>query len=103
MATSRYEPFGMGALEAALSRCAIIANDIASFREIWGDAALYFRANDATSLADLIRCLSEQRDLCRTYASRAFQRARERFTAKRMIDEYLQLYHNLLSAESMAA
>jgi glycogen(starch) synthase len=102
-ATSRYEPFGMGALEAALSRCAIIANDIAPFREIWGDAALYFRANDATSLADLIRCLSEQRDLCRTYASRAFQRARERFTAKRMIDEYLQLYHRLLHAESMAA
>jgi glycogen synthase len=102
-ATSRYEPFGMGALEAALSRCAIIANDIAPFREIWGDAALYFRANDATSLADLIRCLSEQRDLCRTYASRAFQRARERFTAKHMIDEYLQLYHRLLHAESMAA
>ena len=102
-ATSRYEPFGMAALEAALSRCAIIANDIAPFRETWGDAALYFRSNDATSLADLIRCLSEQRDLCRTYANRAFQRARDRFTAKRMIDEYLQLYHKLLGAESAAA
>jgi len=102
-ATSRYEPFGMAALEAAFSRCAIIANDIAPFRETWGDAALYFRSNDATSLADLIRCLSEQRDLCRTYANRAFQRARERFTAKRMIDEYLQLYHKLLGAESVAA
>src|SRR2546428_13279475 len=32
-ATSRYEPFGMAALEAALSRCAIIADDIASLRE----------------------------------------------------------------------
>jgi glycosyltransferase involved in cell wall biosynthesis len=93
----------MAALEAALSRCAIIANDIAPFRETWGDAALYFRSNDATSLADLIRCLSEQRDLCRAYANRAFQRARDRFTAKRMIDEYLQLYHKLLSAESVAA
>ena len=102
-ATSRYEPFGMAALEAALSRCAIIANDIASFREIWGDAALYFRANDATSLAEAIRRLSEERDLCRGYANRAYQRARERFTAKRMIDEYLELYESLLGVESAAA
>ena len=42
-ATARYEPFGMEVLEAALSRCAIIANDIPSFREIWGDDAIYFR------------------------------------------------------------
>jgi glycogen synthase len=102
-ATSRYEPFGMAALEAALSRCAIIANDIASFREIWGDAALYFRANDAGSLAAAIRRLSEERDICRGYANRAYQRARERFTAKRMIDEYLELYESLLGVESAAA
>ncbi len=102
-ATSRYEPFGMAALEAAFSRCAIIANDIASFREIWGDAAFYFRANDARSLAEAIRRLSEERDLCRGYANRAYQRARECFTAKRMIDEYLELYEDLLGVESAAA
>ena len=38
-ATSRYEAFGMTALEAALSRCAIVANDIPPFREVWGEAA----------------------------------------------------------------
>jgi glycogen synthase len=102
-ATSRYEPFGMPALEAAFSRCAIVANDIPSFREIWGDAALYFRSNDANSLASLIRQLSEERELCRNYALRAYQRARERFTAKRMIDEYLQLYGGLLETQSAAA
>jgi glycosyltransferase involved in cell wall biosynthesis len=102
-ATSRYEPFGMAALEAALSRCAIIANDIPTFREIWGDAALYFTANDADSLAILIRRMSEERDLCRAYANRAYQRARERFTAKRMIDEYVDLYASLLSTASAAA
>jgi glycosyltransferase involved in cell wall biosynthesis len=102
-ATSRYEPFGMAALEAALSRCAIVANDIPTFREIWGDAALYFEANDGTSLASIIRSLSEDRDLCRTYANRAYQRARERFTAKRMIDDYLDLYSSLLSTASVAA
>jgi glycosyltransferase involved in cell wall biosynthesis len=102
-ATSRYEPFGMAALEAAFSRCAIIANDIPSFREIWGDAALYFRANDANSLADMIRRLSDEPELCRNYANLAFQRARERFTARRMIDEYMQLYQSLLQEEAAAA
>ncbi|HKT87107.1 MAG TPA: glycosyltransferase, partial [Candidatus Sulfotelmatobacter sp.] len=102
-ATSRYEPFGMAALEAALSRCAIIANDIPTYREIWGDAALYFAANDADSLALLIRRMSEERDLCRAYANRAYQRAREHFTAKRMIDDYLDLYADLLASSRAAA
>ena len=103
VATSRYEPFGLAPLEAAFSRCAIIANDIPSFREIWGDAAIYFRENDAASLADVIRRLHEQRDHCRGYGARAFQRARDCFTARRMTDEYLKLYHRTLRAEVRAA
>jgi glycogen synthase len=103
VATARYEPFGLSALEAALSRCAIVANDIPSFREVWGDAAIYFRANDAESLADVIRRLHERRDLCHGYAARAFQRARACFTAKRMIDEYLRLYQRTVGVEAAAA
>lgn len=103
VATARYEPSGISTLEAALSRCAIVANDIPCFRELWGDAAVYFRANDAESLADVIRRLHARRDLCRGYAARAFQRARECFTAKRMVDEYLQLYHRVLAEEAAAA
>jgi glycosyltransferase involved in cell wall biosynthesis len=77
-ATARYEPVGMSALDAALSRCAIVANDIPSFRETWGE-------------------------MCRAYANLAYGRARERFTTKRMIDQYLQLYRSLSSAERLAA
>lgn len=102
-ATSRYEPFGLSVLEAALSRCAIVANDIPSFREIWGEAALYFSANDAASLAELIRRLRQDPDLCRAYGNRAYQRARQRFTTKNMLDEYLQLYRSVLRAEPLAA
>jgi len=103
VATSRYEPFGLCAVEAALSRCAIVANDIPTFREMWGDAAIYFQANDAASLADVIRRLHQQRDLCRGYGARAYQRARECFTAKRMIDDYVKLYQRTLNAELAAA
>jgi glycogen synthase len=102
-ATARYEPLGMSALEAAFSRCAIVANDIPSFREIWGDAALYFRTNDGASLAESIRKLNSDRSMRRAYAELAYTRARERFTTKRMIDEYLQLYRSLMPARSAAA
>ncbi|HZZ16425.1 MAG TPA: glycosyltransferase family 4 protein [Candidatus Sulfotelmatobacter sp.] len=102
-ATARYEPLGMSALDAAFSRCAIVANDIPSFREVWGDAALYFRTNDASSLAATLRQLDSDRPLRRAYADRAYTRARERFTTKRMIDDYLELYRSLLAASSLAA
>lgn len=102
-ATSRYEPLGMPLLEAAFSRCAIVANDIPSHREIWGDAALYFRTNDAASLAENIRMLNEDRPMRRAYAELAYTRARERFTTKRMIDQYLALYRSLRSARVEAA
>ena len=102
-ATARYEPLGMSALEAAFSRCAIIANDIPSFREIWGDAALYFQTNDAASLAASIRTLNDDRPMRRAYAELAYTRARDRFTTKRMIDECLNLYRSLVSFNSVAA
>ncbi len=86
-----------------MSRCAIVANDIPSYREIWGDAALYFHTNDEASLADLIRRLRQDPDLCRAYGNRAYQRARQRFTTKHMLDEYLQLYRSMLRAEPIAA
>jgi glycosyltransferase involved in cell wall biosynthesis len=103
VATSRYEPFAMSTVEAAFSRCAIVANDIPPLREIWGDAALYFRSNDAFSLAAVTQRLSVEREFCRSLGSLAFQRARECFTAKRMVEDYLQLYGNLLRNRFTAA
>jgi glycogen(starch) synthase len=102
-ATARYEPLGIAPLEAAFSRCAIVANDIPSFREVWGDAALYFRTNDAGDLAQILRQLDADRPLRHAYADHAYARARERFTTKRMIDDYLELYRSLVSASSLAA
>jgi glycosyltransferase involved in cell wall biosynthesis len=102
-ATPRYEPLGLATLDAAFSRCAIVANDIPSFREVWGDAALYFRTNDAGSLAAILRQLDSDRPLRQAYADRAFARARERFTTQRMIDSYIKLYHSLVPANSRAA
>ena len=101
-ATARYDPMGFSTIEAALSRCALVVNDIPSFRESWGDAALYFETNDGAGLSDALRLLSSDRELCRGYASRAYQRARERFTAARMTSSYLELYRGLLGTKTSA-
>jgi glycosyltransferase involved in cell wall biosynthesis len=101
-ATSRYEPFGLALVEAALSRCAIVANDIPSFRELWGDTVCYFRSNDAADVADVLAVLRNDRLLRRHHAELAYQRAKRLFSADRMVDEYLDTY-NSLAERTLAA
>ena len=97
-ATSRYEPFGLAPVEAALSRCAIVANDIPAFHEIWGETACYFRYNDSADLARQIQRLQQDRELRLTFANLAYHRARSRYTAERMVDDYTNLYQSLVRA-----
>lgn len=101
-ATARYEPFGLAPLEAAFSRCALVVNDIPSLREVWGSAACYFRRNDARHLAQTIARLAQDRELRLTYANLAYQRARNRYSAGRMVDDYLRLYHAMQTVELAA-
>lgn len=98
-ATSRYEPFGLAPLEAALSRCAIVANDIPSLREVWGETALYFQLNDGESLRQQLVRLVADPELCARYAGLAHERALNRFTSERMVSDYLNLYEVLAPAE----
>jgi glycosyltransferase involved in cell wall biosynthesis len=49
-----YEPFGLAVLEAALGGSALVLSDIASFRELWGDAAVFVPPRDAAALAATI-------------------------------------------------
>ncbi len=101
-ATSKYEPFGLAPLEAALSRCALIANDIPSFRELWNGAALFFARNDASSLADAITQFASQPKLREEYADRAYKHACTHFTAGSMLDGYEQLYRDVLGGRADA-
>jgi glycogen(starch) synthase len=102
-ATSAYEPFGLAPLEAALSRCAIIANDIPSFREVWGDTAMYFERNNPSSLCQTLGKLHGDRQMRMQYANMAYTRARQRYTADRMVEQYLSLYYSLMNTGAIAA
>jgi glycosyltransferase involved in cell wall biosynthesis len=100
--TSRYEPFGLAPVEAAFSHCALVANDIPVFHELWGDSAIYFRRNDPDALADAIRLVNDNVELRDEYADRSWRRALARFDAQRMISQYETLYGELSSKGAAA-
>ena len=102
-ATSRYEPFGLAPLEAALSRCAIVASDIPPFRELWEDAAVFFRSNDAQSLREALEPLIRNPELRLKYGTLAYNHARRKFNADRMVDDYLNVYKALAPADALTA
>jgi glycosyltransferase involved in cell wall biosynthesis len=101
-ATSCYEPFGLAPVEAALSRCALVCNDIPVFRELWGDSAMYFHRNDASGLRRAIEQLHEDHELRHVYANLVFEHARRRYTAQRMVHDYLALYRAMVTKEVAA-
>lgn len=93
LAASRYEPFGLAPLEAALCGCGIIARDIPSLREVWGDAAIYF--HDAEGLERLLLLLAEDHAALRQAQIAAMARARC-YSAAAMAAAYLDIYRGLL-------
>ena len=99
--SSVYEPFGLAPLEAALCGCAVLANDIPSLREVWGDAALYF--TNAASLSFLLATLAASPSDLAAAQTRSHARA-QTYTAARMAEQYLHLVESMTahSAKSEA-
>jgi len=97
VATSRYEPFGLAPLEAALCGCALVVSDIPTFREIWDGAALFYPAGDAPALAEILRELLADSPRRAALADAAHARALERFAPERMAASYEAMYRRLVS------
>jgi glycogen(starch) synthase len=100
-APARYEPFGLGPLEAGLAGCALVLGDIPSLREVWGEAALYVDPADDEALATALRLLIDERAMRADLAQRALDRART-YTPERMADAYVDLYERLTTRRAAA-
>jgi glycosyltransferase involved in cell wall biosynthesis len=92
---SRYEPFGLAPLEAAVHGCALVLSDIESFREVWDGCADFFPAGDAEALASVLARLVADPARVERLAAGARKRALRRYTARRMAEEYVALYRRL--------
>ena len=93
---ARYEPFGLSALEAGLSGCALVLGDIPSQKEIWQHTATYVNPEDAAQLKYTLTKLIDDEFIRNIFSYRAIKVAVQ-FSAKQMASEYEEIYQQLLN------
>ncbi|MDL9978272.1 glycosyltransferase family 4 protein [Microbacterium sp. ASV49] len=81
------EPFGLAALEAMASGCAIVATALGGLPEVVGDAGIYVPPDDADALASAIRSLVGDSLIA---ARRDAAAAAEAFTWSASVDAFLR-------------
>ena len=97
-----YEPFGLSVLEAARLGPALVLADIATFRELWSGAAVFFPPHDSASLAAAINRLIDDTALRRTLAANARERA-ARYSLDAQARATVQAWSRLSGKHSLAA
>jgi glycogen(starch) synthase len=102
VATSRYEPFGLAPLEAALSRCTLVLNDNPVFHELWDDVAIFFKRDDSEDLARVIATLSRDPLQMQEYGERAHHRAATKFSASSMVQDYERICQSICMTAGVA-
>jgi glycogen synthase len=90
--TSQYEPFGLAPLEAALCGCAVLARDIPSLREVWGDDAIYFDSVD--TLSQMLHALYAYDKMLVRAQARSLRRALK-YSRAAMTSSYLSVFETL--------
>ena len=93
--TSRYEPFGLSPLEAALSHCALVLNDNPVFHELWEGAAIFFNRNDSQDLKRVLESIDRDLPLLEQYSNRAYERATVTFNSQEMVKQYHRIYQEI--------
>jgi glycogen(starch) synthase len=101
VAPALYEPFGLAVLEAALSGCALVLADIASFRELWNGAAVLIDPCDSLAWAAQLNRLIRDEKARLELAERAHMRAKW-FNRTRMSARYYGLYARLAGSTGKA-
>ncbi len=101
VSTSLYEPFGLAVLEAAQAGCPLVLSDIATFRELWDGAAVFFPPGDDGALAACLAGLAADLQRREALGSAARTRA-DRYTAEAMTHATRQLYAALSPAFARA-
>ncbi|MCL2447843.1 MAG: glycosyltransferase family 1 protein, partial [Polyangiaceae bacterium] len=78
-------------LEAALHRCALVAGDVPSLREVWGPAALFVPPDDHDALAGALRRLFD-RPLERARLAAAACARAQAYSIETMTKRYVAVY-----------
>jgi glycogen(starch) synthase len=97
---SRYEPFGLVALEAAQMARPVVASRVDGLEEVvvHGETGLLVKPDDSDALADAILALLDHPATSMEYGRKAKQRAERQFNFARFVDAYNALYCRLCSS-----
>ncbi len=93
--SSHWEGFGLSAVEGMVCCKSVIASDVSGLREIVKDYGLLFEKGNSQELASQIMHLYSDEVSYKEISDRCYQRARE-FDIKKMIDDYEQVYKEVL-------
>ncbi|OHB56620.1 MAG: hypothetical protein A2Y07_03660 [Planctomycetes bacterium GWF2_50_10] len=100
-APAKYEPFGLGILEAAMAGCALVLGDIPSLRELWDGCAVFASPDDEEQLEKAIIGLIQNAYRRKQMGQKAMNRA-EMYSARAMGTKYMELYSELLNVSKQS-
>lgn len=94
--SSRWEGFCSAVLEAMAIGTPCVLSDIRSFRETFGEIALFHELENPTSLADCLLRFIRDEKLRVDYAQRAKRRVETKYTMEETARNYYDLYQRVL-------
>jgi glycogen(starch) synthase len=99
---SRYEAFGLTALEAAQMARPVVATRVGGLPEVVvdGKTGLLVEPDDPTALAQSIVTLLRDRERADRFGQAARERAQHVFSLERCVDAYESLYHKLVHTKA---
>lgn len=97
---SRYEPFGIVALEAMALGAPLVASGSGGLAEVveHRQTGLLFHPGDPRSLAEQLIAALDSPSLCRAMSHRALQVVTERYSWRRIAQQTLEVYRSVLEA-----
>ena len=95
--TSEYESFGLGILETVFHGKPVVAFRVGGIPEVLGDSYPLYSFGDVTAAASALDALVQDPNLARELGEQSGARARERFSADRVVPQYEALYRRIVA------
>jgi glycosyltransferase involved in cell wall biosynthesis len=95
---TKYEGFGWPAIEAQTCGCPVVSSKSTSIPEVVGDSALLRAPEDEQGFVTDVLSLTDAA-LRQQFVTRGFENVK-RFTADRMVNDYLELYQKICARNS---
>jgi glycosyltransferase involved in cell wall biosynthesis len=92
---SQWEGFGLTPCESMASERPVIVTDIPPFREVIGDAGALVEPESTSALAEEIISLIQNPKRRHKLGQAGYERATEKFSIERTVEEYASLYRDL--------